>query len=66
MDCVPELPLRERAWGDARVMIGNGAVSAALKDAFTDREVAIDEAQGARSLRVASALSEFPAAVLSA
>ena len=64
MDSVLELPLRERVWGDARVMIGNGAVAAPLKDVFTGQDVAIDEAQGARSLRIALALSEFPVAVL--
>jgi malto-oligosyltrehalose synthase len=64
MDCVTELPLRERVWGDATVVIGNGAVTAPMKHVLSGRDVAIDEAQGARSLRVASALSELPVAVL--
>jgi (1->4)-alpha-D-glucan 1-alpha-D-glucosylmutase len=67
MDCTPQLPLRERVWGDTSVVIGNGAgMATPLKDVFTGQDVAIDEAPGARSLRVASALSEFPVAVLSA
>ncbi len=64
MDSVTELPLRERVWGDTRVLISNGAVRAPLQDVLIGREVAIDEAQRERSLRIATALSEFPVAVL--
>jgi (1->4)-alpha-D-glucan 1-alpha-D-glucosylmutase len=67
MDCTPQLPLRERVWGDTSVVIGNGAVTAApFKDVFTGQDVALDEASGARSVRMGSALSEYPVAVLSA
>jgi (1->4)-alpha-D-glucan 1-alpha-D-glucosylmutase len=61
MDAVTELPLRERVWADTRVALGSGVQSAAMRDVFTSREVAID---GDRSVGVAGALAEFPVAVL--
>jgi len=64
MDCTTELPLRERVWGDTAVVIGNGALTAPLKDVLGDRDVGVDEAQGARSLRVSAVFAEFPVAVL--
>jgi len=65
MDGVTELPLRERVWDDTRVVISNGAVvTGPLTDVFTGLDVAIDEAQGTRSLQVATAFAEFPVAVL--
>jgi (1->4)-alpha-D-glucan 1-alpha-D-glucosylmutase len=64
MDCVKELPLRERVWTDTAVVIGSGALTAPLKDVFTDRDVGIEETQGVRQLRVSTAFAEFPVAVL--
>lgn len=64
MDGVTELPLRERVWGDTRVVIANGAAAVPLQDVLTGEEVAMDEAQDERSLRISLAFAEFPVAVL--
>jgi len=64
MDCVMELPLRERVWSDTRVVISNGALTAPLQDVLSGQDVAIDEAQGEHSLRVSAAFTEFPVSVL--
>jgi (1->4)-alpha-D-glucan 1-alpha-D-glucosylmutase len=65
MDGVNEPPLGEKVWADTRVLLG-GNINAVARatDAFTGRDVPIEEEQGERGLRVAAALAEFPVAVL--
>jgi (1->4)-alpha-D-glucan 1-alpha-D-glucosylmutase len=64
MDGVHELPLRERVWADTRVMPGNGANVAAMREVLSGREIAIDDVPHERSVSIARALAEFPVAVL--
>ena len=64
MDAVNDLPLRERVWADTRVVLGNSLSATALRDLFAGREVAAEEVQGERSVRVAAAFAEFPVAAL--
>jgi (1->4)-alpha-D-glucan 1-alpha-D-glucosylmutase len=64
MDAVNDMPLRERVWSDTRVVLGSNAQAPSLRDVLTNKEVAIDDSQGERTLRVAAALAEFPLAVL--
>ena len=59
MDAVNELPLGDQVWADTRIALGNGAPRTPMRDVFTDREVATNG-----SVAVASALAEFPVAVL--
>ena len=64
MDAVNELPLGARVWGDTKISLTNGLAATRATDVFTDREVAIEGEQGARTLSVAGVFAEFPAAVL--
>jgi (1->4)-alpha-D-glucan 1-alpha-D-glucosylmutase len=64
MDAANELPLRERVWADTRVMLGNGGYASAMRSVLAGTEIQIDGAPGERSLSVARALAEFPAAAL--
>jgi (1->4)-alpha-D-glucan 1-alpha-D-glucosylmutase len=64
MDGVNDLPLRERVWGDTRVVLGGNVQTSTMQDVFTGKDVAIEGSASESTLRVAAVFAEFPVAVL--
>ena len=58
------VPRGPEAWGDTRLVLGDGGLAGTYRDAFTGRRLATDGGGGEPGLAMAEVLGRLPVALL--